>query len=507
MSMSTPKILIVDDDEDLVQSVSEALEFAGYQVAAAYNGVEGIEQARLERPTAIVLDIMMPLMDGYQVCQILKSDPDTQDIPILMLTSKGQTSDRILGFEAGVDQYLAKPFDVAELKARIVSLAKSRQAQQAAIPAGTMKCLMYITLDRNGNFQVELRGAETFVGEGGHFDVDLEQMRRRSRNLGQYLVSTDQWRFEAKSLGQLLYERLFEASPTLIGRYSAAQARGRPKDLCIYFRGGREFVGLPFELLFDGREYLALRHPVTRTVSDVSRAGAQAMRSFSGRVKALASKGERLRILLVEANTIPPLESVQKEVDELASLFQQELRQPLVEKGVTVVRSHEATYDEVAKLMEMGQFDIVHYAGHGLARDDTPEQNALVLWKGKGSQKLKPLPAYALVDILRDSAVQFFYLSSCLGAATGAYWQLWDDDFLGLMDSVVQAGVPSVLGFRWAVADTGARMFAKSFYRSLFGEADGVLEDAVFRARRERARATRDDPAWLSPVLVTQIQG
>jgi two-component system alkaline phosphatase synthesis response regulator PhoP len=507
MSMSNPKILIVDDDHDLVQSVSEALDFAGYQVAAAYNGVEAIEQARLQRPTVIILDIMMPLMDGYHACQILKSDPDTRDIPILMLTSKGQTSDRIQGFEAGVDQYLTKPFDVAELKARIASLVKSRKAQQAVAPVGTKKCLMYITLDRNCNFQVELRGAETFVGEGGHFDADLEQMRRRSRNLGQYLVGTDQWRFEAKSLGRQLYEGLFEASPTLIGRYSAAQARGRPKDLCIYFRGGRELIGLPFELLFDDREYIALRHPLARTVSDIALAGSEAIQPFSAHLKTLASEGERLRILLVEANTVPPLEHVQKEVEELTSLFQQELRQSLVEKEVTVVRSQEATYEEVTKLVEVGQFDIVHYAGHGLERDDTPEQNALVLWKGKGSQKLEPLPAHALVDVLRDSNVQFFYLSGCLGAATGAYWQLWDDDFLGLMDGVVQAGVPAVLGFRWAVTDHRARMFAGAFYRSLFGEAGGVLEDAVFRARRERARATRDDPTWLSPVLVTQIQG
>ena len=504
--MNKPKVLIVDDDQALVQSVSEALSFTGYQVAVAYNGVAGIEQARLERPAVIILDIMMPLMDGYQACQILKNDPNTQDIPILMLTSKGQTSDRIQGFEAGVDQYLTKPFDVAELKARIASMVKSRQAQQAATPVGAKKCLMYITLDTSGHFQVELRGAETFIGGGGHFDVNIEQIRRRSRNLGQYLVGTDQWRFEAKSLGQFLYERLFEASPTLIGRYSAAQARGPSRDLRIYFRGSREFIGLPFELLFDGREYIALRHPLARTISDITLAGAEAVQPFSAHLASLASRGGRLRILLIEANTSLSLDNVHKEVEVLTSLFHRELRESLVEKEVTVVRSEEATYDEVARLVEVGQFDIVHYAGHGLVRDETPEQNALVLWKGEGSREVIRLPAHALVDILRDSTVQFFYLSSCLGAATGAHWQLWDDDFLGLTDGVVQAGVRSVLGFRWAVHDAGARMFAEAFYRSLFGEANGILEDAVFRARRERARASRDDPTWLSPVLVTQIQ-
>ncbi len=503
--MNKPKVLIIDDDKTLVTSVSEALNFVGYQVTTAHNGVEGVEQARLGKPDAIILDIMMPVMDGYQACRILKDDPATRNIPILMLTSKGETSDRIQGFEVGVDQYLKKPFEIAELKARLASLVQSRQAQQPDASTEAKKCMLYITLDKSGKFQVELRGMETFIGEGGRFDVDFEEMRRRSKNLGQYLVGTDQWRFGAKSLGQLLYEKLFQTSPTLIGRYNAAQARVRSKDMRIYFRGSREIIALPFELLFDGREYLALQHPLARTVSGIARPGGETSRPFSAYLKDLAGSSEKLRILLVEANTVPPLENVEKEVAELAQLFQQEIGQSLVEKEITLIRSREVSYDDVAKLVEMGKFDIVHYAGHGLARDATPEQNALVLWKSANSNQTIPMPAHALVDIVRDSDIQLFYLSSCLGATTGAQWQLWDDDFLGLADGIIQAGVPSVLGFRWVVSDVGARMFAQAFYRSLFGEANGVLEDALLRARRELARSTRDDPTWVSPVLVTQV--
>lgn len=505
--MNKPKILIVDDDQNLVTSVSEALNFVGYQVATAGNGVEGVEQARLERPDAIILDIMMPVMDGYQACQILKGDPATKNIPIIMLTSKGETSDRIHGFEAGIDQYLTKPFEIAELKARLAALIQSRKAQQAAALAEPKKCSLFITLDKSGKFQIELRGMETFIGEGGRFEVDFEEIRRRSKNLGQYLIGTSQWRFETKSLGQYLHERLFETSPTLVGRYNAAHARVRSKDLRIYFRGSREIIALPFELLFDGREYLALQHPLTRTVSGIARPGGEASRPFSAYLDDLARSGMKLRILLIEANVDPPLENVEKEVAELTSLFQQELQQSLVEKEITLIRSREVSYDDIAKLVEMGKFDVVHYAGHGVRRDSTPEQNALVLWKSKSSKKTVALPAYALVDIVRDSNIQLFYLSSCLGATTGAQWQLWDDDFLGLADGIIQAGVPSVMGFRWVVSDVGARMFARAFYCSLFGEADGVLEDALLRARRELARSTRDDSTWVSPVLVTQVPG
>jgi DNA-binding response OmpR family regulator len=93
----------------------------GFQVLAAYNGEEGLNQARSENPDLILLDLMLPKLDGYKVCRLLKFDERYKHIPIFMLTAKTQEKDKILGKETGADEYLTKPFDIDELIAKIKS--------------------------------------------------------------------------------------------------------------------------------------------------------------------------------------------------------------------------------------------------------------------------------------------------------------------------------------------------------------------------------------------------
>ena len=119
--MSPKKILIVDDEADLVETIRFPLELEGFQVLAAYNGEEGLNQARSERPDLILLDLMLPKLDGYKICRLLKFDDRYKHIPIFMLTAKTQEKDKILGKETGADEYLTKPFDIDELIAKIKS--------------------------------------------------------------------------------------------------------------------------------------------------------------------------------------------------------------------------------------------------------------------------------------------------------------------------------------------------------------------------------------------------
>jgi DNA-binding response OmpR family regulator len=124
------KILIVDDDPDLVEAVTMILESKKYDVAAAYGGLEGLEKARTEKPDLIVLDVMMPDKDGYAVCKEMKADPKLSKIPILLLTavvSKIPTTHytQQMGMETEADDYMDKPVEPAELVNRIeVLLAK-----------------------------------------------------------------------------------------------------------------------------------------------------------------------------------------------------------------------------------------------------------------------------------------------------------------------------------------------------------------------------------------------
>ena len=117
--MNPKKVLVVDDEPDLVETVRFPLEMEGYQVLVSYNGEDGLNQARRENPDLIILDLMLPKLDGYKVCRLLKFDERYKHIPILMLTAKTQEKDRILGKETGADGYMTKPFDIDQLMEKV----------------------------------------------------------------------------------------------------------------------------------------------------------------------------------------------------------------------------------------------------------------------------------------------------------------------------------------------------------------------------------------------------
>jgi two-component system phosphate regulon response regulator PhoB len=119
-----PLILIADDEEDVRDLVATNLRRAGFKTVEAVDGIDAVAKAQELVPAAIVLDVMMPGRDGYRVCQELRDDPTTKHIPIVMLTAKGQTQERILGLERGADDYIAKPFSPKELVLRVQGLLR-----------------------------------------------------------------------------------------------------------------------------------------------------------------------------------------------------------------------------------------------------------------------------------------------------------------------------------------------------------------------------------------------
>jgi pilus assembly protein CpaE len=126
------KILIVDDDLDTLRLVGLMLQRQGYQISAATNGQQGLDKAFDERPDLILLDVMMPDMDGYEVTRRLRENPPTADTPILMFTAKAQLDDKVIGFEVGVNDYLTKPTHPSELQARVKTLLAKREKQEEA---------------------------------------------------------------------------------------------------------------------------------------------------------------------------------------------------------------------------------------------------------------------------------------------------------------------------------------------------------------------------------------
>lgn len=117
--MSAKKILVVDDEVDLVETVRFPLEMEGYHVLVSYNGEDALNQARKENPDLILLDLMLPKLDGYKVCRLLKFDDRYKHIPILMLTAKTQERDKMLGMETGANEYITKPFEMDDLLKKV----------------------------------------------------------------------------------------------------------------------------------------------------------------------------------------------------------------------------------------------------------------------------------------------------------------------------------------------------------------------------------------------------
>ena len=119
------KILIVDDEEDIVESLSFMLQTQGYETICAYDGEEGLKLAKEENPDLIMLDVMMPKINGYKICRLLKYDAKYKNIPIIMLTARSQESDKAIGEETGADEYITKPFefnDVLEIMQKYIGL-------------------------------------------------------------------------------------------------------------------------------------------------------------------------------------------------------------------------------------------------------------------------------------------------------------------------------------------------------------------------------------------------
>jgi DNA-binding response OmpR family regulator len=140
------KILVVDDEPTLVATVKYNLEREGYQVVTAADGESGLSVARAERPDLILLDLMLPGLDGFEVCRILRRE---MTAPILMLTAKTQEVDKVVGLELGADDYVTKPFSMRELLARVRALLRRAEA-----PAAEAKVLTA------GDLQVDLRRRE-----------------------------------------------------------------------------------------------------------------------------------------------------------------------------------------------------------------------------------------------------------------------------------------------------------------------------------------------------------
>jgi two-component system alkaline phosphatase synthesis response regulator PhoP len=156
LTTTLQQILVVDDDKDIVRLVRAYLEQAGFQVLTAYDGETAIHMLRRERPALVVLDLMLPDQDGWDVTRLVRADPTLADTPIIMLTARIGDTDKIIGLELGADDYVTKPFNPREVVARVRSVLRRSLGESRATQPRVLQLVdLLLDLDRH---EVMLQG-------------------------------------------------------------------------------------------------------------------------------------------------------------------------------------------------------------------------------------------------------------------------------------------------------------------------------------------------------------
>ncbi|MCA9904544.1 MAG: response regulator transcription factor [Anaerolineae bacterium] len=185
------KVLIVEDEDTLARNLAEKLRSEGFQVLTAGDGEAGLQKARDEHPELIVLDIMLPKLDGLSLCRIIRRDSSTAHIPIIMLTARGTEVDKIVGLESGADDYMVKPFGLGEFLARVRAVMRRSPGHPP----------LQDELISN-DLRLSLTGRRLFKGEderklsNKEFDLLAELMRNRGVVLSRDLILTKVWGYD-----------------------------------------------------------------------------------------------------------------------------------------------------------------------------------------------------------------------------------------------------------------------------------------------------------------------
>ena len=194
MAAMATRILIVEDDPDIAQLVARYLDKAGFTTERVTSGREALQTITERPPDLVVLDLMLPHMDGLEVCRLLRAHDATSGIPVIMLTARAEESERIVGLELGADDYLAKPFSPNELVARVRALL--RRAQRATsdrASSSNSRPLAYGPIALDTDRHVVSSGGEAVTLTAKEFLLLEYLMRHRGRVLSRDVLLTDVW--------------------------------------------------------------------------------------------------------------------------------------------------------------------------------------------------------------------------------------------------------------------------------------------------------------------------
>ncbi len=218
------KIVIIEDEPDIIGLVTHYLEKEGYRITAVRDGVKGFQQLKTELPDLLILDVMLPEMDGLEICRRVRADSKTAALPIIMLTAKGEESDKIVGLELGADDYLVKPFSPKELVARVKALLRRAERREAAPDRYVYGDLV---LDP-ARHEVRLKGRE-IVLTAKEFGLLERLLKERGRVLTRDALLDKVWGYDADVISRTVdvhIRRLREKIPLLKDRIQTVKPFG-----------------------------------------------------------------------------------------------------------------------------------------------------------------------------------------------------------------------------------------------------------------------------------------
>ncbi|NWJ46003.1 MAG: response regulator transcription factor [Chloroflexi bacterium] len=228
-----PRVLVIDDEPRMVDFIKLGLEYEGFEVECAFDGKTGLKMALAEPPDLIILDLMLPGMDGFEVCQRLRT---THDVPVIMLTARDELNDRVHGLDLGADDYLTKPFQFKELAARIRAVMR-RKSSLPVEQTGNVKLLQLNDVTLDPNLRELRRGAQTIELSAREFDLLSLLMSHPNQVLTREIILERVWGYDFMGEGNVIevyvrYLRQKLGEPNLIYtvRGVGYVMRSKPKE-------------------------------------------------------------------------------------------------------------------------------------------------------------------------------------------------------------------------------------------------------------------------------------
>jgi DNA-binding response OmpR family regulator len=190
------KVIIIEDDKRLLNQLSEKLRAESYNVITAEDGEQGWDRVRADKPDLIVLDIMLPKLDGLSLCRMVRSDQATAGIPIVMITARGHEMDKIVGLESGADDYMVKPFGLGEFLARVRALLRRPVGSAATHQSEMVSNDLRLNMTGRRVFRTKNGEDEEVKLSNKEFDLLAELMRNKNVVLSRDLILTKVWGYD-----------------------------------------------------------------------------------------------------------------------------------------------------------------------------------------------------------------------------------------------------------------------------------------------------------------------